>query len=149
MKRLTLIAAACVLAAACSPQAEPAADETASAMPAGDAMMADGKMGEMDKMGMMAPAAGDSEATRGYKAAMMGQMEKMPAYEGNADIDFMKQMRGHHQTAIAMAQVQLAQGEDAQAKELAQQIITEQEREIAVIDAWLASPAGTEPAGEG
>jgi uncharacterized protein (DUF305 family) len=90
-------------------------------------------------MAMMAPAEGDSEATRGYKAAMMGMMQDMPAYEGNADIDFMKQMRGHHQAAIAMAQVELAQGQNAEAKALAQEITTAQEREIGVIDAWLAA----------
>lgn len=142
MKRLTLVLAACAIAAACSPQAEPAADETAGAMPAGDAMMADDKMGGMDKMAMMAPAEGDSEATRGYKAAMMGMMTDMPAYQGNADADFMRQMRGHHQAAIAMARVEIAQGENAEAKALAQEIITAQEREIGVIDTWLAANAG-------
>ncbi|MBB5745674.1 DUF305 domain-containing protein [Brevundimonas variabilis] len=142
MKRLTLIVAACLIAAACSPQAEPAADEAANAMPAGDGMMADGKMGHMDKMGMMAPAEGDSEATRGYKASMMTMMQDMPAYSGNADVDFMRQMRGHHQAAIAMARVEIAQGQNAEAKALAQEIITAQEREIGVIDAWLAANPG-------
>lgn len=87
----------------------------------------------------MAPAAGDTEATRGYKTAMMGQLQGMPAFGGDADLDFMKQMRGHHQAAIDMARVELAQGEDAQAKGLAREIITAQQREIGVIDAWLAA----------
>ncbi|MEQ7154119.1 DUF305 domain-containing protein [Brevundimonas aurifodinae] len=139
MKRLSLVLAACAVAAACSPQAEPAAGETTSARPAGDAMMADNKMGGMYKMAMMAPAEGDSEATRGYKAAMMSMMTGMPAYQGNPDADFMRQMRGHHQAAIAMAQVELAQGQNAEAKALAQEIITAQEREIGVIDTWLAA----------
>jgi uncharacterized protein (DUF305 family) len=139
MKRLSLVLAACAVAAACSPQAEPATGETAGAMPGGGATMAHDKMSGTDKMAMMAPAEGDSEATRGYKAAMMGMMQDMPAYEGNADIDFMKQMRGHHQAAIAMGQVELAQGQNAEARALAQEIITAPEREIAVIDAWLAA----------
>ncbi|OYX58047.1 MAG: DUF305 domain-containing protein [Brevundimonas subvibrioides] len=138
MKRLSLVLAACAVAAACSPQSQPAADSTADAVPGDGATMAHDKM-STDKMAMMAPAEGDSEATRGYKAAMMGMMQDMPAYEGNADIDFMKQMRGHHQAAIAMAQVELAQGQNAEAKALAQEIITAQEREIGVIDAWLAA----------
>lgn len=142
MKRLALVLAACALAVACSPQAEPAADENASAMPAGDAMMANDKMGGMDKIAMMAPAEGDSEATRGYKASMMAMMNDMPAYQGNADADFMRQMRVHHQAAIAMARVELAEGENAEAKALAQEIISAQEREIGVIDAWLAANAG-------
>jgi uncharacterized protein (DUF305 family) len=90
------------------------------------------------KMDMMAPAAGDSEATRGYKASMVSMMTDMPAYVGNADVDFMKQMRVHHQAAIAMAKVELANGKDAQARTLAEEVITAQEREILMIDAWLA-----------
>lgn len=142
MKRLILIAAAAAaaLASACSqePQA-PATDSAPSA--ATDAKMADAAM-PAGKMDMMAPAAGDTEATRGYKAAMMEQMHGIPAFGGDPDIDFMKQMRGHHQAAIAMARVELAQGDDAPAKALAQEIITAQQREIGVIDAWLAAKGG-------
>lgn len=98
--------------------------------------MADGAMAS-NEMGMMAPSAGDTAATRGYKAAMMGMMQDMPTYVGNPDVDFMKQMRGHHQAAIAMARVELDQGQNAQAKALADEIIAAQQREIGVIDAWL------------
>ena len=141
MKRLILIAAAGALATACSPAPESATVETADATPPAEMKMSEGHMAD-GKMGMMAPAAGDSEATRGYKAAMMGQMEAMPAFGGNADVDFMKQMRGHHQAAVAMARVELAQGQNAQAKALAQEIITAQQREIGVIDTWLAANGG-------
>jgi uncharacterized protein (DUF305 family) len=88
--------------------------------------------------GMAAPAPGDSVATQGYKASMNTMMEAMPAFTGDADIDFMKQMRGHHVAAVSMARVELAQGKDAQARNLAQEVITAQEREITLIDAWLA-----------
>lgn len=141
MKRLILIAAAGALAVACSPEPQSTATETADATSPAESKMAEGHMAD-GKMDMMAPAAGDSEATRGYKAAMMGQMEGMPAFAGNADVDFMKQMRGHHQAAITMARVELAQGQDAQAKALAQEIITAQQREIGVIDTWLAAKGG-------
>lgn len=108
----------------CSPSAPPLAN-------------ADAKMGKMS-MDMTMPAEGDSTATRGYKTAMSTMMEKMPMFSGDADTDFMKQMRGHHQSAIDMAQVELANGADAEAKLLAQKIITDQKAEIAQIDAWLS-----------
>lgn len=88
-------------------------------------------------MKMMMPMNSDSAATKGYKQSMMTMMSGMPAYTGDADIDFMKQMKGHHQAAIDMAKVELANGKDAEAKKLAQEIVTAQEKEIATIDAWL------------
>jgi uncharacterized protein (DUF305 family) len=130
MKRISLVLAACALSVACSPQTEEpamAAPETAATADAHGAM----------ESGMAAAAPGDSVATRGYKASMNTMMEAMPAFTGDADIDFMKQMRGHHVAAVSMARVELAQGKDAQARNLAQEVITAQEREITLIDAWL------------
>lgn len=91
-----------------------------------------------NSMGMAMHAPGDSDATRGYKTSMMAMMAQMPVFTGNADTDFMRQMRGHHQAAIAMAEVELASGVDAEAKQLAETIIRDQKAEIAQIDAWLA-----------
>ncbi|MFA6965737.1 DUF305 domain-containing protein [Bosea sp. (in: a-proteobacteria)] len=89
-------------------------------------------------MKMMQPEASDSAATKGYKASMMGMMMSMPmSYTGDADIDFMMQMKGHHQGAIDMAKVELANGKDAEAKKLATEIVAAQEKEIAMIDTWL------------
>ncbi|AOO82235.1 hypothetical protein BHK69_18895 [Bosea vaviloviae] len=91
-------------------------------------------------MKMMQPAASDSASTKGYKESMMGMMQAMPmTFTGDADIDFMMQMKGHHQGAIAMAKVELANGKDPQAKKLATEIVAAQEKEIAVIDTWLKS----------
>jgi len=89
-------------------------------------------------MAATGPAAGDSEATRGSKAAMMKMMHDMPPYTGDADVDFNKQMRGHHVAAVEMAEVELANGKDPESRALAQGIIAAQKKEIAQIDAWLA-----------
>lgn len=101
-------------------------------------------MPEMDMksgmdMKMMAPNPSDSASTKGYKAAMMKMMEGMPMmkFTGDADLDFMSKMRAHHQGAIDMAKVVLANGKDAEVKKLAQDIVTAQEKEIVTINAWL------------
>lgn len=91
-------------------------------------------------MKMMQPTASDSASTKGYKESMMGMMQTMPmTFTGDADIDFMMQMKRHHQGAIAMAKVELANGKDAEAKKLATEIVAAQEKEIAMIDTWLKS----------
>lgn len=94
------------------------------------------KKADMD-MSMIAPSKNDTPATKGYKSAMMAMMHGMPKFTGNADIDFMKQMRPHHQAAIDMAKVVLANGKNAETKKLAQEIIVAQENEITMIDSWL------------
>ena len=134
MNRISVILAACALSAACLPQQaeNPAADATEVAANADT----HGKVG-----GMAQTAPGDSIATQGYKFSMNSMMEQMPTFAGDADIDFMKQMRGHHQAAIAMARVELAHGKDAPARTLAHDVITAQEREIQMIDVWLAQKA--------
>ncbi len=91
---------------------------------------------DMDMKGMM-PDSNDSVPTAGYKAAMMKMMMGMPKFTGDADVDFMMQMRPHHQAAIDMAKVVVSNGKDAETKKLAEEIITAQEKEIAMIDAWL------------
>lgn len=141
MKRFIPLVAVCAFAAAaCSPEPKVAPADATHKMAAGDSMMADGQMS--GPMAMLAPAAGDSAATREYKAAMMTMMSTMPAYGGNADVDFMKQMRVHHQAAIAMARTELANGQNAEAKALAQAVVMAQEREIATIDRWLTANDG-------
>lgn len=92
---------------------------------------------KVDHMAMMTPAPNDTLATRSYKQSMATMMSSMPAYTQDADVDFNKQMKIHHQAAIDMAEAQLANGKDPASKALAQKIITDQRREIAQIDAWL------------
>ena len=96
-----------------------------------------GMMGSGMDMKMMMPDASDPASTAGYKAAMMKMMMGMPKFTGDADVDFMMQMKPHHQAAIDMAKIVLANGKDAETKKLAQEVVAAQEKEIATIDAWL------------
>lgn len=138
MKSLTILAVttAALALAACSDQ--PGAPDNMAAtteMTGHDMSGANGMAG----MAMSAPAENDSAATNGYKESMNAMMRDAPAYTGDADVDFMQQMRVHHVAAIAMSETQFEHGRDAEARALAEQIIAEQRREIAEIDAWLAA----------
>jgi len=54
-------------------------------------------------------------------------------FTGDPDKDFARLMIAHHQGAIDMAKAELRYGKDPRLKRLAQQIIVDQEREIAVM----------------
>lgn len=96
------------------------------------------QMGDGMPMKMMMPEAFDSASTKEYKATMMRMMQAMPAkFTGDADVDFMMQMKAHHQGAIDMAKVALANGKDPAVKKLATEIVSAQEKEIKTIDQWL------------
>lgn len=65
--------------------------------------------------------------------AAMGSIEP----SGNIDVDFVRMMLPHHQAAIDMAKTQLLYGKDPQMRRLAQEIITDQESEIELMQLWL------------
>jgi uncharacterized protein (DUF305 family) len=56
---------------------------------------------------------------------------------GDVDHDFAQMMIPHHQGAIDMAKVQLLYGKDPQMRRLAQEIITDQQLEIELMQHWL------------
>ena len=56
---------------------------------------------------------------------------------GNSDVDFVRLMLPHHQAATDMAKTQLLHGKDPQMRRLAQQIITDQQSEIELMQMWL------------
>jgi Domain of unknown function (DUF305) len=75
--------------------------------------------------------------------ALMRNMETMhgamAAIEssGNNDADFANMMLPHHQAAIDLAKTELLYGNYPQMRRLAQEIITDQESEIQLMQLWL------------
>jgi len=88
-------------------------------------------------------AAGDREAAflaENDKAmtAMMTGMEVKPS--GDVDRDFVAMMVPHHQGSIDMAQAELRYGRNETLRRIAQEIIVEQQQEIAAMRFALGQP---------
>ena len=56
---------------------------------------------------------------------------------GDSDVDFVRLMLPHHQAAIDMAKTELLYGKNPQMRRLAQEIITDQQLEIQLMQRWL------------
>jgi uncharacterized protein (DUF305 family) len=67
----------------------------------------------------------------------MQEMKAMPS-SGNPDNDFASMMKTHHLGAIEMAQVQVAQGSDAQLKQMAQKMIEDQQKDVAEFNQFVS-----------
>ena len=88
----------------------------------------------------MAGMGAEGPSTDGYKAAMdKMHTDMMIEYSGNADVDFVRGMIPHHQGAIDMAKVELANGKDPEVRKLAEGVIAAQEAEIKQMQSWLAA----------
>jgi uncharacterized protein (DUF305 family) len=56
---------------------------------------------------------------------------------GDNDVDFTTLMLPHHQAAIDMAKAELLYGADPQMRRLAQEVITDQQSEMDLMQLWL------------
>ena len=76
---------------------------------------------------------------------MMAGMAAKPA--GQVDADFVNMMEPHHQGAIEMAELELRYGRNEQLRRIAQEIIVDQQQEIAAMRLALGRPLpGSAPA---
>ena len=87
-------------------------------------------MGQMQK---------GTAGTQDMKASMMKGMDamQMMTMTGDTDKDFAMMMKMHHQQALNMAEMELANGKSPEMKTMAKQIIAAQKKEIAQFDKWL------------
>ena len=95
------------------------------------AMMKNLKVPEMKKeTGEMHNELGESMTT------MMDKMKAM-TMSGNIDKDFVMMMIPHHESAVTMAEDQLAHGKSLELKKLANKIINDQNKEIKEFKDWV------------
>lgn len=93
----------------------------------------------MDICSTSAPApAGFAAENDAAMARMMAGMSIKPS--GSVDRDFADMMIAHHQGAIDMAQAELRHGDNEQLRRIAQEIIVEQQQEIAAMRLALDQP---------
>ena len=91
----------------------------------------------------MADTSGGESNNNADWSELISSMDKMHMamgavkQSGNSDVDFVRLMLPHHQAAIDMAKTQLLYGKDPQIRRLAQEIITDQQLEIELMQRWL------------
>jgi uncharacterized protein (DUF305 family) len=93
----------------------------------------------------------DNSSTDANWSELIASMDKMHMamgevkQSGDNDVDFVRLMLPHHQAAIDMAKTQLLYGKDPQMRRLAQEIITDQQLEIELMQGWLKKRESTQP----
>jgi len=93
------------------------------------------------RQGLSSSKKDQTEGTAGLE--MEQAMEKMHTGmasikpTGDNDADFVRFMLPHHQAALDMAKAELTHGKDPQMRRLAQEIVTDQQSEIELMQLWL------------
>jgi len=93
------------------------------------------------RQGLPSSKKDQTEGTAGLE--MEQAMEKMHTGiasikpTGDNDADFVRFMLPHHQAALDMAKAELTHGKDPQMRRLAQEIVTDQQSEIELMQFWL------------
>ena len=106
-----------------------------------------------------ASAAFAQDAAAAFKAENDAAMDKMMAAmsirpSGDIDRDFAEMMIPHHQGAIEMAEAELRHGKNEQLRRIAQEIVVDQQQEIAAMRLALgdplpaSTPSPTQPAAD-
>jgi uncharacterized protein (DUF305 family) len=84
----------------------------------------------------------ESASTKAYREANAKMHKDMDIrFSGNADTDFVRGMIPHHQGAVDMAKIVLANGKDPELRKLASEIIAAQEKELSFMRDWLKKNA--------
>lgn len=108
----------------------------------------DAQQGEIEQMQKWLKSHPDTEAqpnTQAMQQAYEQSMEPMNSdmmadiQDTDADMAFAKGMLAHHQSAVAMAKVQLEYGKNKELNQLAQDIIDAQQGEIELMQAWISA----------
>lgn len=132
MKRIFLVTGLALGLMACNDQTTaPGSNNTADSANHGAHQHTSGATTTADTSGM----AGKNMMT--MMNGMMVQMKNMRS-TGNPDNDFAALMKAHHLGAIEMAQLELAKGTDARIRQMAQEMIDDQQREVAALNTFLS-----------
>jgi uncharacterized protein (DUF305 family) len=99
-----------------------------------------------------AAPAQDAQVRAGYRADIAAAMMAMHTgmqipFSGNVDADFVAMMIAHHQGAIDMARAELRFGRNERVRRIAQEIVIEQQQEIAAMRLAIGQPPWPQPSG--